>query len=68
LGALAGDNVRQGSNSPLDQYVLEGRIDQPPKRRFVRATSGHRGRRLLEGNWRVQSERQCVSELNLDMI
>lgn len=67
---LAGVKVRQGSNSPLDQYVFEGRMDQPPKRAFVRRTSGQAGKRegssAAEGNWRWQMECQCVRELCLE--
>lgn len=62
---LAGVSVRQGSNSPLDQYVLEGRMDQPPKWAFVCATAGQGGKRSrgAEGNWRSQISFQWVREL-----
>ena len=67
--ADAGERVRHGSNSPFDQYVLEGRMDQPPKTAFVRATLGHSGRRErgAVGNWRWQMSCWWRRELYLEM-
>lgn len=43
-------------------------MDQPPKTRFVRSTSGHSGKmeRGAFGNWRSQMSFQCLRELYLE--
>jgi hypothetical protein len=66
--AEAGDKVRQGSNSPFDQYVFEGRMSQPPNTLLVREVFGQSGKRErgAVGNWRWQMSCWCWSELNLD--